>query len=289
MHTSFKIPASRSGCTHGHGTVSTAHCSFTLTVTLLFIALLFAAAGQAQIGPPGMGDVRWASWGAMGITQRLDTAGHNTWTGYLGHGRRRTMQHEQPWGAPAILVIDQQLSHRFHEHWHGALGLSYRQQEQYGTGDNGSDPAPGMKQECRVHARAIHKFRSGHWRSSLTLRQEFRLFYDPAFAPWTEDEELRTRFKLQAERGFGRNEAHAVVVSMEHLFATDHTRSAPQEWTPLGYRECRAGAYFVERGHGIWELALGGMCDFVRSAHPLAGSYLVASVVLRDPFGHHRN
>lgn len=248
------------------------------------MALLFAVDGQAQIGPPGMGDVRWASWDAIGITQRLDTTNHNTWTGYMGHGRRRTVQHDSPWGAPAILVIDQQFSHRFHQRWHGALGLSYRQQDQYGT-----DPSPDMKQECRVYARAVHKLRSGDWRYSITLRQELRLFYDPSFVPWTEDEELRTRLKLQAERSFGSNEAHSVVLTMEHLFATDHSREAVREWTPMGYRECRVGAYFVERGHGPWELALGGMCDFVRSAHPLAGNYLVASVVVRDPFDHHQH
>lgn len=239
----------------------------------------------AQIGPPGMGPVPAAGWIAVGLTQRLDTAGDLRWSGYVGHGRSSSPDHARPWQRPAILVFDQLLTYRFHTRWQVGMGMSFRGQQRYSGTAPFERTAPD-RDEGRLHARLVLLWPVAHWRVQLTFKQELRRFFTPGLLPWDEDIEWRTRFKVQAEHALDQDGRRKVVLSVEELFAMDHERGVPGEWTTLGYRESRLSAYLVQRmAHDRIEVAVGGMADLVRGDGPAVGPYMAASLAWHDPFG----
>lgn len=251
---------------------------------LLFALALLPVRVAAQIGPPGMGPVRAAGWMAVGFTQRLDTAGRLNWSGYVGHGRSSMPQHGMPWQRPAILVVDQLLTRRIHPHAQVGLGMSFRSQQRYSATEPFERLAPD-RDEGRLHARLALLWPIGHWRVQVTMKQELRRFFTPDLRPWKEDLEWRSRLKVQAEHPLDAHGRRRMVLAVEELFAMDHERSVPDEWTTLGYRESRLSAYLVQRiAHDRLEVAVGGMADVLRG-DPAIGPYMVASIVWRDPFG----
>lgn len=255
-----------------------------LRILLLAVGLL-PVRTVAQIGPPGMGVVKSASWFAMGITQQLDTAGDIRWNAYVGHGRCSTSQQGMPWQRQAIQVFDQLITYRFHSQWQVGAGASLRFQQRYSDSDPFDRITP-PRDEVRLHARIMHGWPIGRWRMQLTLKQELRRFFTPDLQPWKEDIEWRTRFKVQAEHALGQQGGRKVVCSLEELFAMDHVRGAQDAWTSMGYRETRASVYVVQRmANDRMEVALGGMADLVRGADQAICPYLAMSLTWRDPFG----
>ncbi len=253
-------------------------------VMSMLFGLLLASVGQAQIGPPGMGEVRLTGWAAVGATQRLDTAGTWQWSGYLGHGRSAAPDGGTPWQRPAILVIDQLVTYRLAPHWQLGLGASFRSQWRYAS-EEPFEPIAPVRDEERLHARVVLQVPLAGWRMQVAVKEELRRFCTPDLKPWDQDVEWRNRLKLQADHDLDAAGMRKVVLSMEEPFAMDHQRQVADAWTALGYRETRLAAYLVQRlAHGGIDLSFGGMADLVRGAHPAVGPYVVTSLAWRDPF-----
>lgn len=261
--------------------------SFFLFSTLIGPILLSSLIAQAQISPPGLGNANTASWIAIGVRQRLDTANHKQSVTYVGVGRISNPDDENPFKKSAIIVINEEFYNQFHKHWQYSVALSYRRQNEY------EDVAPyekqsngnGLKQEFRVYGRFSYILRTKNWKLVSTYRQEFRKFYTSSFKDWEENYQLRSRFRVQLTRSLDRNKKHNLVASAEALFSI--SKESNKEWTDWDYHESRFCFYysFIPLKSSL-VVSIGYMNNLIGKYGSLSDAhYMALDIIWNDPFG----
>ncbi len=246
------------------------------------IILCFSFKGFSQLSPPGLGNTHTASWTAIGVKEHFGSL--NALVVYAGMGRVSGPDSNNPLNKPSIGVLNAEMYHTLGKGWKYSYALSYRRQSQYSDAYPHHLENPAVKQEFRAYGRLSYTFKSGNGtKYSLTLRQEVREFFDPAFDAVSNELQLRTRLKAGAwlPLGEGRD---GITATAEALFSI--TDGHGQGWGNYGYKESRFCLYYTfvpQASHMV--LDVGYMNDLMGEGHNMAdASYVAVDVVLLDVF-----
>jgi hypothetical protein len=233
-----------------------------------------------------LGKARTASWLAFGIRQELDTIKGRGWQSmtYVGIGRESTPNTINPIDKPAIIVLNQEFYHQFHNNWQYSFALSYRNQDEYIDSIPFSHDTPGSKQEFRTYARLSYLFKNSRLKFTPTLRQEFRKYYSPNFHSVSENFQLRTRFRLQLKINLDLEQVHRLVLSSEQLFSVSQYNST-NKWGGYDYREsifCIYYSYSPKNSPFIFNL--GYMNNLVGKKAVYDVHYVAFDIIVENPF-----
>lgn len=248
---------------------------------MLALGCSFAAA-YAQISSPGLGThLNSSAWMAVGIREDIDTAGDTRLLTYLGFGRQSKPVGFNPFDHPAILVINEELYHRFSNHMQYSVALSYRKQNLYNEAIPYASSDPSRKNEIRLYGRLIFFQQIGKARYTATARQELRRFYAPGLKNWEEDFQLRTRLKVQQVISLSPDKVHTITWGAESLFKTSHNINTGT-WSGFRYDETRLMAFYAYAPHGkAFAYSLGYMNSIIGQK---SISYFMAGLLIKDPF-----
>jgi hypothetical protein len=245
--------------------------------SMLVVTLLWSVPVAAQISPPGLGDAKTAAWIAAGVRQDLDAVERRESMTYVGVGAVR-----EGFGVPdqpAIVVVNEEIYDRFHEHWTYSYALSYRRQKQYSLQDDSVE----RRQELRFYGRFSNVLQAGALRLITTFRPELRTFYTPGFARAEEPLEFRFRVRSQFAMRLDTAGVHRLIGSAEVLSSI----AKASHWGDLGYRESRFCVYYsLDRASWPVTLNVGYMNDLLGRGDKLADVHYVAlDVIWENPFG----
>ena len=257
----------------------------TCTVFLLCLVTAYTNTSVAQISPPGLGASNTASWLAFGIRQSLDSAEKIQSFSYVGFGRIRGPQSNNPVKYPDILVLNQEFYHAFHKHWKYSLALSYRNQDEYSDEKSFNSISPIHKQEFRLYGRYMYELKLHNLKFVATYRQEFRSFFDPDFKQETDRYQLRSRFRLQAALTLDENKVHRLTGSVEGLFSTTQSTLPQNEWSAFEYKETRICFYYsIDPKNSSFIYSIGYMNDLIGQKNMKSVGYIAVDVIWENPF-----
>lgn len=236
---------------------------------------------HAQLSPPGLGETKTAFWSAVGVKQKLSEK--NSSTTYVGTGRISGMEESNPFNAPSILVVNEELYHTLSPKWKYSFAISYRREHEYDEAVGAKEPAT-IQQEFRIYGRLSHTVKFGSLKWTTTLRQEVRKFYDDDFARLANDLQLRTRFKTQLHVPLDRAAHNSFIGSAEALFAI--ANDAEKGWGGMKYKESRFNLYYSYSPESLpVTFDIGYMNDLIGYGHHVADvSYLAFDIIINDPF-----
>ncbi len=255
-------------------------------ITILLFFSLVVSFSYAQISPPGLGRANAADWFALGIRQALDTIAGQGWQSmtYIGLGRKSNPDNFEPFLKPAILVLNQEFYHQFHDNWQYSLALSYRRQDEYADQPPYEHDNPKLKQEFRHYGRLSYTFKTSRIKLTPTFRQEFRKFYAPDFENVSEDFQFRSRFRLKLSVNLDRNKTHRLIAGSEQLFSISK-ETAPGTWTDFNYRESRFLLYYSYSAKTLPVIfSVGYMNNLVGQKSRYDVHYLAVDIVIENPF-----
>lgn len=253
-------------------------------VLVIFIAAFSSA--FAQLSPPGLGKAKTASWFAFGIKQSLDSLEHKVSTTYVGLGLKSDPDQSNPFSNMAILVVNEEISNRYHKNWEYSYALSYRRSNLYDSSAPYEELNPGIEQEFRVYGRYSYITGNNGFKWKNTIRQEFRKFFNPDFSATDENFQLRTRLKSQVNVELGSQHVHHIIVSAEVLFAISKENYPKSEWSKFSYKESRIGLYYSVTPREIpFTFDLGYMHNIIGSSDVVDVNYIALDVVWKNPFG----
>ncbi|MGC1632595.1 MAG: hypothetical protein WA749_10840 [Gelidibacter sp.] len=240
----------------------------------------------AQLSPPGLGKAKAASWFAFGIKQSLDSLEHKVSTTYVGLGYKSDPDNSDPFTNMAILVLNQEISNRFHENWEYSYGLSYRRSNLYDSSAPFEELNPGIEQEFRVYGRFSYITGTDRITWKNTIRQEFRKFFNPDFSKTDENFQLRTRLKTQINFDLGTQKIHHIIGYAEALFAISNENFPKRNYSNFNYKEARLGLYYSITPKDIpFTFDLGYMHNIIGNSDVVDVNYLAIDVVWKNPFG----
>lgn len=257
--------------------------------SILFLALLlWAGTNMAQISPPGLGRAQTASWMALGIRKNLDSAAHRQSLTYLGWGRISDPKggDANPFKKQAIWVLNHEVYNHYTDHWQYSYALSYRRQNKY------EEELPfkkeGIEQELRLYGRYSYLLENGPLKGTVTLRQEFRKFFDADFHKAAENLQLRTRVKGQLAYRLNEH-GQKLLLSAEALLATSRMYEPHSYWTAYQYKESRFGLYYAFNiPHSAYSMDVGYVNNLIRSsAGPVDVHYLAVDFIWNLPNKQH--
>lgn len=185
-----------------------------------------------------MGDSKLGYWNAVAIKQTLDTLDQKQLVLYTGFGRKSNPDDFNPFKKQGIFILNAEFYHHFSKSFQYSLAASYRLQNEYAGTSPYAALTPSYRQEYRLYGRFSHLFEWQRIKLVNTFRAESRFFLQPDFAWWTEDFQLRLRYRLQFSYAFGKNQTNRFVISAEPLFANSH-QHALTTWGGFSYRESR--------------------------------------------------
>lgn len=255
----------------------------------LVLAVIFMVAFQstfAQLSPPGLGKAKTASWFAFGVKQSLDSLKKKESTTYIGLGRKSNPDARNPLSKMAILVINEEISNHYSEHWTYSYALSYRRSNLYDSYAPYEELNPAIEQEFRVYGRYSYLLGTEGVKWKNTVRQEFRKFFNPDFSQTDENFQLRTRLKTQLNVDLGTQKIHHLIGSVEALFAISKEHSPKNKWSKFGYKESRFGLYYSVTPHDIpFVFDLGYMHNIIGKSDVVDVNYIAFDVIWKNPFG----
>ena len=254
-------------------------------VSVLFFCLLVGNA-FSQISSPGLGKAHTADWFAFGVRQELDTIERKGWQSmsYIGLGRKSNPDNYDPFYKSAILVLNQEFYHQFHNDWQYSFALSYRRQDEYLDNSPYEHDIPKLKQEFRLYSRVSYIFKTSRIKLVPTFRQEFRKFYTPDFQNISEDYQFRSRFRLQLTVNLDSKKTHRLIASSEQLFSISKNNT-PDTWTDFNYRESRFSLYYSYSPKTLpFIFSVGYMNNLVGQKNPYDVHYLAFDIVIENPF-----
>ena len=255
----------------------------------LFLAVIFMTvitSSYAQLSPPGLGNANNASWFAFGIKQSLDTISHNVSTTYIGIGRKSSPDESNPFSKMAILVLNEEISNRYKEHWEYSYAISYRRSNLYESSAPYEELNPSIEQEFRVYGRYSYLTGNSRIKWKNTFRQEFRKFYTPDFSNTDENFQLRTRLKTQLNINLEPTSVHQIIGSAEALFAISKDNYPENEWSKFKYKEARLGLYYSLSPPDIpFTFDFGYMHNLIGKSDVINVDYIAFDVVWKNPFG----
>lgn len=253
----------------------------------LFLLGFIGSTLQAQISPPGLGDVNTAFWGAFGVKRQLDSLGKKQALSYIAIGRKSSPDDHNLFSKQAIIVLNHEVYHSFAPHQQYSYAISYRRQPQY------ESTAPydkeNTEQEFRIYGRYAYTFDLGKkWKFKNTVRQEFRKFFDADFHEVEEDFQFRTRIKSQLTYNLSPKNNQKLALSAEALFSISHLNEPDPQWGSFGYREMRIAAYYMFTiPNSPFTVDVGYMDDLIRdsrSIHHGGVHYLAADLIWNIPY-----
>lgn len=254
---------------------------------IAMVGMLLFSTTYAQLSPPGLGKANTASWFAFGIKQRLDTLKQKESTTYIGIGRKSNPDENNPMSKPGILVLNEEISNHYKEHWTYSYALSYRRSNLYASEAPFDETEPSIEQEFRVYGRYSYLMGNQNIKWKNTVRQEFRKFFNPDFSKTDENYQFRTRLKSQVNFALGTQKVHQIIVSAEALFAISRENFPEEEWSKFAYKESRFALYYSLSPKEIpFTFDLGYMYNLIGKDSNVDGvNYLALDVVLKNPFG----
>jgi len=247
-------------------------CFFVLETLLAF----------SQISSPGLGKQASVIWLAVGLKEDLDTLSQFQSMTYVGEGRESKDAETTPFKHQGIFVVNQEFYNHFRKHWQYSVALSYRKQNEYVASPPYKENTPSFKQEFRLYGRYMFLQQWDRLKLALTVRQEFRKFYDPAFHPWHENTQLRSRLKAQTTIYLSANKVHRLTFGGEILF-TKSKLTGEDAWSDFKYSESRlTGFYSIAPKGSSFIYSIGYMDDVVDERNV---PYLSLDVIFKNPFG----
>jgi hypothetical protein len=254
------------------------------TKTLLLF-LLFGLHSYAQLTPPGLGsNSKMNLWFAIGLDQKLDSAGRFSSMTYFGIAAQSTVENTNVFEHLGIFVINEEVKFRFKPTWSVSLAASYRHQNEFEKTFPYLAAEDQFKQEFRVYSRITKSWKKKGV-PSIAIRQEYRKFYDPEFRDWKVSAAFRSRLKFQSEFNLVPSKRLTAIVGCEFLFSTEF-QEKNQEWKHFEYGETRLSAIisYYSKNHKI-SYNIGYMNDLLhvpageRSVH-----YISTSIIFKNLF-----
>ncbi|MEO9953670.1 DUF2490 domain-containing protein [Nonlabens sp.] len=255
-----------------------------VTLRFLLICLLITTVYSkclAQFTPPGLGQTKLASWYAVGLKQNLNKEKNLNSTTYLGLGLISNPDSYNLFEKKSIYVINEEVSHRFKNHWQYSIALSYRWQQKYNATEPYEKATPEARQEIRYYNRFsyLNSFKKINY--SFSYRPELRLFYNPNFS--TAEESVQFRSRLRGKMSFHTNSLHTSKLSttVELLFSTSKTNS----WSTFQYKEARFSLYYsTDLPNQHTTLSIGYMNNILGTTNITYAHYLAFDVLINNPF-----
>lgn len=253
--------------------------------SFLTLLLIFSFSSSfAQLTPPGLGaNSKINGWFAVGLNQKLDSAGKFTSMSYFGIDGQSAMNRYNVFDRLGIFVLNEEVKYRMKNNWSTSLALSYRQQNVFE--DNSAFPElSNFKREFRVYGRFGKSWNSS-WKPSVTLRQEWRKFYTPEFENWKISSAFRTRLKFQSEINLVESKRLKAIFGLEFLFTTEYLESQ-KEWEHFSYSESRLSAFLSYTSKSkLVTYNLGMMDDILETNHHIREiPYLSFALVFNNIF-----
>lgn len=251
---------------------------------LLFLLLRFSLS-FGQLTPPGLGSNSTLNlWFAIGLDQKLDSAGRCSSTTYFGLAGQSTIDDVNVFDRLGIFVLNEEVKFKFRPTWSVSLAASYRHQNEFEKTYPYLAAEDQFKQEFRIYSR-ITKSWEKKWIPSIAFRQEYRKFVDPEFRDWKVSAAFRSRLKFQSELSPGTSKRFTVIVGCEFLFSTEF-REETQKWQHFQYGETRLSAVLsYQAKNKKISYNVGYMNDLLhvpageRSVH-----YITTSIVFKNLF-----
>lgn len=239
----------------------------------------------AQLSPPGLGKAKTASWFAFGLKQSLDSMKRMESTTYIGMGRKSGLDESNPMSNFAILVINEEISNHFREHWIFSYALSYRRSNLFEPFAPYEDLNPAIEQEFRAYSRFSYVTGNDGIQWKNTMRQEFRKFYNSDFSNPDETFQLRTRFKTQLNIDLGTQKIHQIIGSAEILFSISKENYPENKWSKFGYKESRFGLYYSLSPRDIpFVFDFGYIHNIIGRSDVVDVNYIALDIIWKNPF-----
>lgn len=251
---------------------------------LAAVGLLTPQLTRAQFTPPGMGSVHTADWLAIGMKQSLNEQKSISSASFFGVGRTSNPNNYNPFQRNVIYVINEEISHRFQQHWQYSGALSYRWQHEYQSAAPYETATPKARQEIRVYGRYSYLTGSGKLNFAVTYRPELRLFYNPNFGPAETSMQFRSRFSGKMTWNLNASKSQKLILNTELLFSTSKEE---QHWSQWGYNETRISLYYsITLPNNRVILDIGYMNDLLEMPVTRDVHYLAFDLTFKNPFSH---
>lgn len=253
----------------------------------VFIVLnAFAGSCYAQFTPPGLGRVNSAMWFAAGVKQDLNAKKTVTSTTYLGLGTTSNPSNFNPFDHKAIYVINEEISHRFANHWQYSGAVSYRWQNMFSPTKPYEEADPSGRQEFRIYTRFSYLTSINKLDLTFTYRPELRFFYNPDFTAYKNKEQFRSRFSGKLNYNISPEHSKKIIFTTELLFATNKE----VHWDTWKYNEARFSLYysFALPSDDVI-LSFGYMNDLIGigKRYEIDANYLAIDIAFKNLFSHH--
>lgn len=255
-------------------------------ILILLGLLLLTTTSQAQIVPPGLGEVSLAGWMAVGLDQNLRSDQNKSWKSstYIGHGRQNEPGKENLLQKSGILILNQEFYHRFHENWEISFALSYRNQDLYAKEFPHHRADPQFKHEFRYYSRFSYLWKSDFVEITPTFRQEVMRYFEPGFSDFKEDWRLRSRFRLKFSFPLNPDKNQKIILYSEQLFAASR-HSETHKWSAFKYNDSRFSAYY---SYGFTQFPMvfniGYMHNLIGKENTFSGHYLAIDFIFKNLF-----
>ena len=146
---------------------------------LLFVFV--ASFSFGQLTPPGLGsNSNLNLWFAIGLDQKLDSAGRYSSMTYFGLAGQSTIDDANVFDRLGIFVLNEEVKFKFRPTWSVSLAASYRHQNEFEKTYPYLAAEDQFKQEFRIYSRITKSWKK-KWVPSIAFRQEYRKFVDPEF------------------------------------------------------------------------------------------------------------
>lgn len=251
----------------------------------LFLLLVIVASFlQAQVSPPGLGDVNAASWMALGLRQDLNENKTFESMTYVGYGATSDAEDYALVSKPAIIVVNQEFSNDIGKNLKLSYALSYRNQKEYEFDEITEKEYSKTQQEFRVYGKLAYINQLGRVKFTQTARQEYRRFVDSKWKNTSSPLQLRTRLKTQVAVGLDEEEQHTLTFGAEALFSTSKNNFT-KKWSSFNYSESRFTLFYTFRPKNTpIALSVGYMNNLIEKNTTHSVHYASLDLVFEDPF-----
>jgi hypothetical protein len=251
----------------------------------IFITFMSANPVNAQIAPPGLNNTNVAAWFAVGLKQKLDSAGKIQSMAFVGWERIGNPTYNNPFQKTGIFMISEEVSYRFLKNWQSALGVLYMRQNFYKTSPPFDNLDPYVRQEFRVYGKFTHVYSTNKLNFTTQITPEYRKFYGPNFNHWRESVQLRTRLKFQLQVNLTKTKQHRLTLSTELFFSASKLISPVKKWKSMDYKETYFYlAYTFAPKKTPFLFSLGYMNDLIGKQKAYSIHYIGLDVIWMNPF-----
>ena len=251
---------------------------------LILIAIFITTFLNAQVSPPGLGDVNAASWMALGVRQDLNENKTFESMTYVGYGATSDDDNYALISKPTIIVLNQEFSNDLNQHLKLSYALSYRNQKEYEIDELTANEFSKTQQEIRVYSKLAYINKFGRVKLTQTARQEVRKFVDSNWKNTTNPLQLRTRLKTQIAVSLDQEEQHTLTFGAESLFGTSKNNFT-KKWSSFKYNESRFTAFYTFRPIDIpVAFSVGYMNNLIQKNTTHSVHYASLDLVFEDPF-----